>query len=146
MQAVPAATSGGIVEGNLKIVVSQEPVESRPCVLAPAALAGCAIGLQTCGDGCTGFHRLLVEARLLRVLRIKTLRSDGYEMAFQLAALNRHQPIQRFESHGNHLIVCSAHSRSDKRLRQSGVGIREYAFKPFPALRVIGPVEVQESV
>src|SRR5208282_2696498 len=104
MQAVAATSGSRIVECDLQIIVSQEPIEGGPCLFAPAALSRGAISLQTCRDHRTGFHRLLIEARLLARLGIKALRSDGDEMALELTMLDADQPIQGFESRRNHLF------------------------------------------
>src|SRR5690242_4208917 len=121
MQAVSATPGSRIVERNLKIVVSQEPIKSRPGLFTPAPLPCGAITLQARRDDRAGFHRLLVEAGLLGCLGIKALRSDGYKMALHLTTLNRDQPIQSFESGRNHLFVPGAHSRSNQSLRQSRI-------------------------
>ena len=92
MQAVSASTGVGIVERNLQVVISQKPIESTPRIFPPASPSRCKIGLQTCGNYCAGFDRLLVEASLFRVLRVEAVRSDGYEVTLYFATLNRYQP------------------------------------------------------
>src|SRR5690348_5629679 len=98
MQTILASARGGIVERNLQVVISEKPIERSPRLFPPATFSRCAIGLQGCCNDRAGFDGLLVEASLFRFLRIETVRSDGYEVAFYFATLNRRQPIQRFES------------------------------------------------
>src|SRR5487761_71759 len=144
----PVSTTAGsrIVECNLEIVVSQEPIERAPCLFTPAFLSCCAISLQTRRNGPTGFHWLLVKAGLRGILRIEALRPDGHEMAFYFAALNRKQPIQRSESRRNHLIVSSAHARPNQSLRQSRIGVCENILKPIPVHGMIGAIGTQQSI
>src|SRR4029077_10250018 len=47
MQAVSTSAGSRIVERDLKIIVSQKPVERGPCLFAPVALPRSAIGLRT---------------------------------------------------------------------------------------------------
>src|SRR5882672_12669763 len=97
MEAVSTAAGNRIIKCDLKIVVSQEPIKSGPRLPAPAASPRCPIGLQAGRNDRTGFHRLLVEASLLGCFGMKALRSDGHEMAFRIATLNRDQPIRSEE-------------------------------------------------
>src|SRR5208282_2776876 len=124
MQAVAAPTRGGIIEGNLQIIVSEEPIESGPRFFAPAALPGCAISLQEGGYGGAGFDGLLVEAGFLRFLRVEAVGPDGNEVASYFAALNRREPIQSFQPGRNHRIVCAA---SSARMSACGKRAFEYA-------------------
>src|SRR5947208_12990403 len=80
MQAVSASPRVGIVERNLQVVISQKPIEGSPRFFPPASLSRCKIGLQTCGNYCAGFDRLLIEASLFCFLRVEAVRSDGYEV------------------------------------------------------------------
>ena len=105
MQAVAAAAGDGIIKRKLQIVVAEEPVESRPGFAAPAAVTSYAVGLQTRRDRAGGFKRLLIEAGLLTTLAIEALRTDGHKVAVDFAALRFEQPIQRFETGGNHAII-----------------------------------------
>ena len=105
MQAVPAAAGDGIIKRQLQIVVAEEPVESRPGFAAPAAVASDAVGLQTRRNRAGGFKRLLIETSLLAILAIETLRTDRHKVAVDFAALRLRQPIQRFETGGNHAII-----------------------------------------
>ena len=98
MQAIAAAAGGGIVKGNLQVVVAEEPVECGPGFFPPAALPCCAIGLEISRDRCAGFDGLLVEAGFFGFLRVEAVRADGDEMALGFTALNRGEPIERFES------------------------------------------------
>src|ERR1700739_4877668 len=105
MQAVSATPGRRIVQRDLKIVVTQEPVKSGPGLFTPAPLPCGAISLQARRDDRAGLHRLLVEAGLLGCRGIEALRSDRHEMALPLTTLNRDQPIQSFEPRRNHLFV-----------------------------------------
>src|ERR1700686_4034218 len=60
MQPVSTTACGRIVECDLKIVVSQEPIERAPRLFAPAALSRRPIGLQESRHLRAGFPRLLV--------------------------------------------------------------------------------------
>src|SRR5205085_10191840 len=104
MQAVSATPGSRIVERNLKIVVSQEPIQSGPSRFTPAALPCGAIRLQARGDDRAGIHRSLVEAGLLGCHGIEALRSDRHEMALHSTTLNRDQPTQSFDPRRNHLV------------------------------------------
>src|SRR6202521_6485285 len=59
VQAVPTTARGRVVECNLEIVVSQEPIKSAPCLFAPMALPRAAVGLQACRDDRARLHRLM---------------------------------------------------------------------------------------
>ena len=106
MQAVAATAGGRIIESNLKIVVSQEPIEGRPCLFAPAALSRNAISLQACGDGRAGFHRLLVKAGLFCILGIEAVRSDRHKMTLHFTALNRPSASQALRVPPKPSLVC----------------------------------------
>src|SRR5690349_3448877 len=121
MQAVSATPGSRIVERNLKIVVSQEPIKGGPGLFAPSVFPGSTIGLQARRDDRTGFHWLLVKAGFHRRLGVESVRSNGHEMALHLAALNRDKPIQSFEPRRNHLFVPGAHSRANQSLRHSRI-------------------------
>src|SRR5205823_10883781 len=82
----------GIVERNLQVVIFQKPIEGSPRFFPPASLSRCKIGLQTCGNYCAGFDRLLIEASLFCFLRVEAVRSDGYEVTPDFATLNCCQP------------------------------------------------------
>src|SRR5713226_8837969 len=105
MQAVPATPGDRIIQGKLQIVVAQEPVEGRPGFTAPAAVAGHAIGFEARRNRAGGFNRLLIEAGSFTILAIEPLRSDGYKVAIDLAVLRFREPIQAFESGGNHTRI-----------------------------------------
>src|ERR1700693_5685103 len=117
MQAVPAAAGFRIIKRKLEIVVTQEPVESPPCFVAPAAVPGYAVRFQTRGNRAPGFNGLLIETGLITVLMIKALRSDGYKVAVRLATLRFHKPIERNETGGNHAIIRASRARE-----QHGLG------------------------
>src|ERR1700720_4383143 len=87
MQAVPTSAGSRIGKRDLQIVVSEEPIESRPRLFAPAPFPRRPIRLQACRNDCTRLDGLLVEAGLLRCLGIKALRTDGHEMTLHLAPL-----------------------------------------------------------
>src|SRR5271169_1910215 len=121
MQAISTSTRGRVVQSNLQVVVAEEPVERRPCRLAPAALPCGTIRLQIGRDGGAGFDRLLIKASLFGFRGVETVRADGNEMAFGLATLHCRQPFERFEPGGYHGFVCAPHSRANQCLRQSSV-------------------------
>jgi len=56
-----------IVERDLQVVISQEPIEGGPRLFPPAAFP-CAIGLQASRHDGASFDRLLIEARPFRFL------------------------------------------------------------------------------
>src|SRR5205823_10760681 len=100
MPANATAARHGIIKRQLKIVVAEEPVESRPGFAAPAAVTRYPICLQTSRNGASGFKWLLIEAGLLAILAIKALRTDRNNVTVGLAPLQFQQPIQRLESRG----------------------------------------------
>src|SRR5579859_3840005 len=117
MQAIPAAAGYGIIQRQLKIVVAEEPVESRPSFAAPASVSGYSVRLQTSRDGAGGFERLLIEASLLAILPIEALRTNRNEVPVGFASLHLQQPIQRFKADGNHAII-----RTSRTHEQHGLG------------------------
>src|ERR1700704_4033309 len=104
MQAVPAAACDGVIQRKLQIIVTKEPVECRPGFAAPAVAAGYAISFETRRNRARSFNRLLIETGLFPTLAIKALRSDRHKVVVGLATLRFHQPLQRFETGGNHTI------------------------------------------
>src|SRR5229473_1588619 len=146
VQTVSTSAGSGVIECDLQIVVSQEPIECGPSFFAPAALSGCAISLQACGDDRAGFDGLLVEAGLLGRLGIEALRADRHEMTFYFATLQGDEPIQGFESRRNHFFVPGAYTRSHQSLGQTGVRIGEAILKPFPIIGAVGAIGIQQSI
>src|ERR1039457_7674467 len=124
MQSVPAATGDGIIERNLQIVVAAEPVERRPGFAAPVAVAGCTVRLETRGDRAGGFNRLLIEAGFFTTLAIKALRSYGNKVTAGFATLRFRQPIECFETGGNHTIIRARCAHEQQGLGQSRVAVR----------------------
>src|SRR5256885_978507 len=102
VQTVSATTGGGIVQGNLQIIVAQEPVECRPSLFEPTIIPGCTISFETRGNSSTGFHRLLVKTRFLASLAIEPFRSDGHKMVILWRSLYFAQPIQSAEGRRYH--------------------------------------------
>lgn len=117
MQSVPATAGHRIVKWKLQIIVAEEPVESRPRLHAPPFLIGDAVGLQTSRYRSRGFDWLLIEARFLFTLPVETLRSNRNKVILGLAMLLFHQPIERFETIGDHSIVGARRPNNQQRLR-----------------------------
>jgi len=72
VKSVPATASGCIVKRRLQIVLAEKPNEDAAGFCKPLHLAGEAFCFKTCRDGCTGFYRLLIEARLFFSLGIES--------------------------------------------------------------------------
>src|SRR5580704_6680789 len=144
MQTITAAAGHGIIKRKLQIVVSQKPVERRPGLTAPAAVAGYAIGLQASRYCAGGFNRLLIEASQLTALVIEALGANRYKMAVGRAALSFHQPIQRSEPSRNHALIPTRRSGQQHRLGQPGVPIGRNILKPFPIRTLYGLIHVQQ--
>src|SRR5690242_10129821 len=121
MQSIPATAGAGVVQSNLQIVVTQEPIERRPCLFAPAVLSRHAISFQACRNDRASFERLLNEPRFLGLLGIDALRTNWCELTFVFAPLNRCQPMQGLEPGRFHFRVSAAGPRSQEGLRQSGI-------------------------
>ena len=132
MQAIATAARRGIIKRQLKIVVAEEPVESRPGFAAPAAVTRYPICLQTSRNGASGFKWLLIEAGLLAILAIKPLRTNWDKVAVGFAPLHFQQPLQRFESSGNHALIRASCANQQHGLGQSGVAVGQNVLKPFP--------------
>ena len=73
MQAVSTSAGRVIVERDLQVVISQEPIEGGPRLFPPAAFSRSAISLQASRYDGTSFDRLLIEARLFRFPRIEAM-------------------------------------------------------------------------
>ena len=73
MQPIPASARSRIIQGELQIVVAEEPVESGPRFPLPAPVFGDAVGLQARRYRARGLDGLLVEAGFLSALVIKPL-------------------------------------------------------------------------
>src|SRR5260370_20312893 len=112
MQAIAAAARGGVVEGDLKVVVSEEPVEGGPGFFPPASFARRAIGLEISGNRGAGFDGLLVEASFFGFLRVEAVRADRNKVALGFTPLHRFKPVERFVPGGNHGVVAAARSRA----------------------------------
>src|SRR6266478_2050107 len=93
-----------------------------------------------------GFDRLLVEASFFCFLRVEAVRADRNKVAVGFTPLHRCKPIERFEPGGNHGVVAAARSRADQSLRQSGIGVRKYVFKPLPLDRTIGGIRFEQTI
>src|SRR5207249_10785010 len=76
VQAISAASGGGIVDRQAEIIAAQEPVESPMEMGIPEAGAGHMLGRQAGGDHGLGFNRLLVEARPGAAAREKSIAAD----------------------------------------------------------------------
>src|SRR5260370_40023436 len=146
MQSVASSAGGGVVERNLQIVVAEAPVEGGPRIFSPTALSRGAISLQARRNGGAGFDGLLVEAPFLRFLGVAAVRADWDEVALHLAALNLGQPIQCFKTGRYHCLVGIARSGSYQRLRQAGIRIGKYAFKPLPVWRRVCAVRLEQTI
>src|SRR5260370_22908585 len=113
MQTVSTSARRAIVERDLQVVISQEPIEGGPRLFPPTAFSRSAISLQASRHHGTSFDRLLIEARLFRFPRIEAMLPDRPKMTFYFAALNRPHPIPRFQSGLHHLVLTGAHSRTN---------------------------------
>src|SRR6266550_1493230 len=120
VQTVSATTGGGIVQGNLQIIVAQEPVECRPSLFEPTIIPGCTISFETRGNSSTGFHRLLVKASFLASLTVEPLRPDGHKMIVVRRALYLAQPVQCSERSRRHHTIRTTTAGDQNRLWQSG--------------------------
>ena len=117
MQAVPAAACDGIIKRKLQIVVAKEPVECRPGFVAPVAVASYAVRFETRRNRTGGLNRLLIEAGFPPTLVIKALRPDRHKVVVDFAMLCFRQPLQCFETGGNHAIIRASRSHE-----QHGLG------------------------
>src|ERR1700690_926674 len=108
MQAVTTSAGAGIVEGDLQVVVAEEPIERGPGFFAPARVFGDAIGLQIGGNGGAGFDGLLIEAGFLGFLGVEAERAYWDEVAFVSAALHCRLPIEGFYPGCYHGVICAA--------------------------------------
>src|SRR5260370_19702725 len=100
-QAARAGAGVRSIKSRLEMVVAEKPVKGPPCFVAPAAVPGYAVRLETRGNRAAGFNGLLIEAVLFTALMIKALPSDRHKVAFHLATLRFHKPIQRNETNEN---------------------------------------------
>src|SRR5439155_12857394 len=73
MQTVSTSAGRVIVESDLQVVVSQDPIEGGPRLFHPAAFSRSTISLQASRYHGTSFDRLLIEARLFRFPRIEAM-------------------------------------------------------------------------
>src|ERR1035438_2387296 len=132
MQAAAGAAGGRILKEELKIVVAEEPVESRPCLVVPMTISSNTKCLETGGYRAGGFNRLLIETRLLAVLVIEALRADRHKVVVDFAMLGFQQPIERFQTAGDHPIVGTCRNDDQNGLRQSRLTVCDDIFEPFP--------------
>src|ERR1700746_418048 len=123
MQAIAATARDGIIKRELQVVVSKEPVESRPSFFAPAVVTSYEVRLQTSGNRAGRFNWLLIEAGPFITLAVKSMRTDGHKVAVHLATLCFHKPIQCFETSGNHMIIGASRSHEQPGLGQPGVPV-----------------------
>src|SRR2546421_6604029 len=121
VQTVSATTGGGIVLGNLQILVAKKSVECLPSLFEPTIIPGCTISFETRGNSSTGFHRLLVKTRLVASFAIEPLRSDGHKMVFLRRTLYSGQPIQCAEGGRYHQGIRTTTAGNQNRLWQSGI-------------------------
>src|SRR5437867_5283949 len=62
VQAVPATSGGGVVEGGLEIIAAEEPLEAPLRLPAPLSLPRESVRLEAGGERGLGFERLLIES------------------------------------------------------------------------------------
>lgn len=72
--------------------------------------------LQTCGDGCTGFDRLLIEAGLFATLGKKPSGAYRNEQAFFALVLSAYEPLEGFAPGFNHPLVLALPTSNQERL------------------------------
>ena len=83
VQAVPTTAGDGIVQGDLQIIVSQEPVEGSPRFLAPTIVSSYAIGFETSRNRAARFKGLFDRSGLAhrpcgKTLANRRARSDPF--------------------------------------------------------------------
>src|SRR5271166_1270555 len=108
MKTISTAARAGVIQGGFQVVISQKPIERSPGLHAPTLISGCAIRFETCRNGCTCLHRLLVETSFFARLAVETLRADRDKVAVHVAALLRRKPLQRLEASRKQLFVRGA--------------------------------------
>lgn len=77
MEAIAAAPGRWIIDWKVQVVTAEEPLECTPGFFTPKPVGGNPIGDQAGRYHCLGLDRLLIEARPLAALRIKTVGTDG---------------------------------------------------------------------
>ena len=106
MQAVSTTACCRIVDRQVQVVATEEPVKGAPRFLVPPLIAGKAMRFEAGRDHGLRLHRLLIEARTLTAALIKTVGTDRHKMtAVRVGSLQIRQPLKRFQSGVGHFIV-----------------------------------------
>ena len=146
MKAISAASGDCVVERDLQVVLSEKPAKGRPRFVEPELLAGDLVRLETGSDGRAGLDRLLIEARLLASLGIKTSGADGHEDMGIVAMLLGQQPAERLAPDLDHPLILAAPSGEQECLRQSRVGVSEALLKPLPGIASAAVINLQQAI
>ena len=144
MKTIATAAGAGVVQGGFQIVISQKPIERRPSLGVPTFISGGAIGFQACRDCRTCFQRLLIEPSFFARFAIEALRADRYKVSVHGAALLFLKPFQRLQAGREPFLVRCARARQQSGPATTGHWNMPGLFKPVPARRAGGLVDVQQ--
>ena len=124
---------------EVQIVVSQEPIESRPCLSKPTIISCRTTRFEASGDGCASFDRLLIKAEPCRLTRDRSRASDRNEVALHAATLLGLPATRaRLQTCGEPLLVGTSSACQQQCVRQARVAVRQALFKPLPSRRIDG--------
>ena len=133
-QAVAASSRSIVIERNVQIISTQEPVEAAPGRLSPFLFAGDSVGLYTGFDHVFNLLRLLIESGPLAISRKPPVVTNGHEMPFGVA-LNLNKPVQRTETSANHIFSVKPATGQKQCLRNPGVCVVDCVLDPGPIIR-----------
>src|ERR1700722_5305108 len=112
MQPISAAAGDGVIQRDLQVIVTEEPVEPIPGLFAPTVVTCDSVGDKTRGHRACSLNRLLIEAGSLSILMIEALRTYWYEVVVCFAMLNFRKPVKGCETGGNHAIVRTSRTNN----------------------------------
>ena len=106
MQAVSTTACCRIVDRQVQVVATEEPVKGAPRFLVPPLITGKAMRREAGRDHGLRLHRLLVKAGTLTAASIKSIGADRYKItAVRFGSLQICQPLKRFQAGVGHFIV-----------------------------------------
>src|SRR3989304_4293764 len=131
MQTVSTTTGRRVVDGQVEVVASEEPLEGASGFLAPALVARDAVGFEASGDHGLRLHRLLIEPGALTTPLIEAVGSDGDKMIpMRVSALQAGQPTERLQPGLGHGVIRYPLAAHEQSMRQGSVAIGQRFFVP----------------
>src|SRR4051812_26975248 len=131
VQGIAAATAGGGVKFQPKIVPAEEPIESALGLLVPPGIRGGPIRFQAGGHHCLRLDGLLVEGSADAATAIKAVITNGPEVAV-FRGLDFREPAQGLQALLKHGWLSSGTPAKKQGVRQLGIVVSKLLLEPTP--------------